>query len=429
MRICVFGAGAIGGHIAAKLASAGHDVSAVARGANLAALQAGGIALREGERTIAGPVRASGRAAELGAQDVVFVTTKATALASLEDAVPSLSHRDTMFGSCRTAFPGGTRRTSTIYPARASAAAGSLAARPAGARAQRCARARDRRGGVFVQHPRGARRVTNFSAGRNMLVVGEPDDRPFGARRGLARAARRRRPAFAAGARYPRGRVGQAADRISPRRLCGPSASRSAHCSTTRVFVRCASACSPKAARSHSARRAARGRAAPPGQRRADLRCRAPSPRCCRITSLAGRWRWRRSSPCAFARSAGVEAPALECWRRSPRAGVRKGYIPRHERGGGGGGGGWGGGGGGEGEGGGGDGGSQRPARLVDLRSDTVTRPSAGMRRAMMAAPLGDDVFGDDPTVNRLQARAAADARLRARRCCSPPARNPTSPR
>jgi threonine aldolase len=44
---------------------------------------------------------------------------------------------------------------------------------------------------------------------------------------------------------------------------------------------------------------------------------------------------------------------------------------------------------------------------LVDLRSDTVTRPSEGMRRAMMAAELGDDVFGDDPTVNRLQARAA----------------------
>ena len=45
--------------------------------------------------------------------------------------------------------------------------------------------------------------------------------------------------------------------------------------------------------------------------------------------------------------------------------------------------------------------------KLVDLRSDTVTRPSEGMRRAMAAAELGDDVFGDDPTVNRLQAYAA----------------------
>jgi threonine aldolase len=43
----------------------------------------------------------------------------------------------------------------------------------------------------------------------------------------------------------------------------------------------------------------------------------------------------------------------------------------------------------------------------VDLRSDTVTQPSPGMRAAMLSAELGDDVFGDDPTVNRLQARAA----------------------
>ncbi len=44
---------------------------------------------------------------------------------------------------------------------------------------------------------------------------------------------------------------------------------------------------------------------------------------------------------------------------------------------------------------------------VVDLRSDTVTRPGAAMRRAMAEAEVGDDVFGDDPTVNRLQARAA----------------------
>jgi threonine aldolase len=43
----------------------------------------------------------------------------------------------------------------------------------------------------------------------------------------------------------------------------------------------------------------------------------------------------------------------------------------------------------------------------VDLRSDTVTRPSPGMRRAMMDAEVGDDVFGDDPTVNRLQSLLA----------------------
>lgn len=49
----------------------------------------------------------------------------------------------------------------------------------------------------------------------------------------------------------------------------------------------------------------------------------------------------------------------------------------------------------------------QKTEVQVDLRSDTVTQPTAAMRQAMLAAPLGDDVFGDDPTVNALQARIA----------------------
>ena len=44
---------------------------------------------------------------------------------------------------------------------------------------------------------------------------------------------------------------------------------------------------------------------------------------------------------------------------------------------------------------------------IVDLRSDTITRPSAEMRRAMAEAEVGDDVYGEDPTVNRLESRAA----------------------
>jgi len=46
--------------------------------------------------------------------------------------------------------------------------------------------------------------------------------------------------------------------------------------------------------------------------------------------------------------------------------------------------------------------------KVVDLRSDTVTRPSAAMREAIARAEVGDDVFGDDPTVNALQERVAA---------------------
>lgn len=47
---------------------------------------------------------------------------------------------------------------------------------------------------------------------------------------------------------------------------------------------------------------------------------------------------------------------------------------------------------------------------MIDLRSDTVTRPTAAMLQAMMAAPVGDDVMGDDPSVNRLQAAVAERA-------------------
>ncbi|ENE9914425.1 low-specificity L-threonine aldolase, partial [Yersinia enterocolitica] len=44
---------------------------------------------------------------------------------------------------------------------------------------------------------------------------------------------------------------------------------------------------------------------------------------------------------------------------------------------------------------------------LIDLRSDTVTQPDSSMRQAMANAEVGDDVYGDDPTVNALEAQAA----------------------
>ncbi|MGZ8996743.1 MAG: beta-eliminating lyase-related protein, partial [Rhodospirillales bacterium] len=44
---------------------------------------------------------------------------------------------------------------------------------------------------------------------------------------------------------------------------------------------------------------------------------------------------------------------------------------------------------------------------MIDLRSDTVTRPTAAMRAAMAAAPVGDDVYGDDPTVRELERHTA----------------------
>lgn len=77
MKICIFGAGAIGGYMGAKLAQAGADVSLVARGPHLAAMRENGLTLIEetGETTV--KVTASDDAADLGPQDYVIVTLKA----------------------------------------------------------------------------------------------------------------------------------------------------------------------------------------------------------------------------------------------------------------------------------------------------------------------------------------------------------------
>ena len=95
MKVCVFGAGAVGGHIAAKLAAGGHEVSVIARGAHLEAMRDKGISLIHGERTISGRVRALPDASSLGLQDFVFVTLKANALGDFAAAAAPLIGRDT----------------------------------------------------------------------------------------------------------------------------------------------------------------------------------------------------------------------------------------------------------------------------------------------------------------------------------------------
>lgn len=78
MKICIFGAGAIGGYMAVKLVQAGADVSLVARGPHLAAMKANGLTLiEEGGERVTLPVAASDNAADLGEQDYVIVTLKA----------------------------------------------------------------------------------------------------------------------------------------------------------------------------------------------------------------------------------------------------------------------------------------------------------------------------------------------------------------
>ena len=95
MKICVYGAGAVGGHLAARLARAGNEVSVIARGAQLEAIKARGLSLILGGERLTAPVRASADPAELGAQDVVISTLKAPGLAAVADKIPSLLGRDT----------------------------------------------------------------------------------------------------------------------------------------------------------------------------------------------------------------------------------------------------------------------------------------------------------------------------------------------
>ncbi len=96
MKICVFGAGAIGGFMAARLAKAGAaDVSVVARGPHLAAIQQRGLILREGGEDSVTRPRAAASAAELGVQDYVVITLKAHSVPPVVPAMAPLIGPDT----------------------------------------------------------------------------------------------------------------------------------------------------------------------------------------------------------------------------------------------------------------------------------------------------------------------------------------------
>src|SRR5581483_9102559 len=94
MRICIFGAGAVGSHFAVRLTQAGHEVSCVMRGPHLAAVKARGLTLRVGTENNV-KVKASDDPAELGPQDLVISTLKATSVASLATGLKPLLLDDT----------------------------------------------------------------------------------------------------------------------------------------------------------------------------------------------------------------------------------------------------------------------------------------------------------------------------------------------
>ncbi len=95
MKICVYGAGAIGGHLAARLARAGADVSVVVRGRHLDAIRTGGLRFKgpAGEFTV--KVAASDNPPDLGPQDVVIAAVKAHGLPAIANSIQPLLRADT----------------------------------------------------------------------------------------------------------------------------------------------------------------------------------------------------------------------------------------------------------------------------------------------------------------------------------------------
>ena len=103
--ICIYGAGAIGGWIGARLAAKGAAVSLVARGATLTALQHQGLRLREGEGERTYSVRAVAEPAELGVQDLVVLAVKAPALAEVARHIGPLLGPDTVVLTAMNGVP------------------------------------------------------------------------------------------------------------------------------------------------------------------------------------------------------------------------------------------------------------------------------------------------------------------------------------
>src|SRR5258708_1056657 len=175
MRICIFGAGAVGSHFAVRLALAGHDVCCVMRGPHLEAVKAKGLTLRVGDTEFSARVRASDDPATLGPQDLVISTLKANSLGSLVTGLPPLLRANTAIVFAQNGIPWGYEiGLPPDHPPQPDLAfldpGGGL----------RAAVFKDRIiGGVIFSSNEVVEPgvVENLSPDRNMLLVGECDDR------------------------------------------------------------------------------------------------------------------------------------------------------------------------------------------------------------------------------------------------------------
>lgn len=107
MKICIVGAGAIGGMLGVKLALSGHDVTLILRGANLQAVQQNGLTLIEenGNELLAQPIKATSNISEAGVQDVVILGMKAHQVAAVAEDLPLLMHSATRVVTMQNGIP------------------------------------------------------------------------------------------------------------------------------------------------------------------------------------------------------------------------------------------------------------------------------------------------------------------------------------
>jgi len=175
MRICIFGAGAVGSHLAVRLARAGNEVSCVMRGPHLAAVQKNGLTLRVGTDEFQADVKASDNPADLGPQDFVISTLKATAVAALATGVKPLLMEDTAVVFAQNGIPWWY---DIGLPAGHPATPDLAFLDPYGALRAAIPRERIVGGVIFSSNEVIAPGVVeNLSPERNMLLVGECDDR------------------------------------------------------------------------------------------------------------------------------------------------------------------------------------------------------------------------------------------------------------
>ena len=105
MKICIYGVGAVGGYIGARLAHAGYDINAVAKGATLMALQQHGLRLQSNNDTYTVKVNAVESPETLGVQDLVVVAVKATAMAAISKKIAPLIGPETMVLTAMNGVP------------------------------------------------------------------------------------------------------------------------------------------------------------------------------------------------------------------------------------------------------------------------------------------------------------------------------------